>query len=191
MKTTEFNEYLYRNNIHVFTIADAAKIIGKPKAYASLFLFRDRALKRAVRGIYYTKYATEYEVASNIVYPSYISLISALRFYNLTEQIPNTIYVVTTKRHRPIDDLNGYRVEFRNVKKERMFGYRKTDGAFVADPEKAVIDMIYLNLFSEYAYEALEGRKLDLGKLYRYIEMEKVNTVKKHISLAINRPAVA
>ena len=191
MKTTEFNDYLYRNNIHVFTIADAAKIIGKPKAYTSLFLFRNKSLKRAERGIYYTKEATEYEIASNIVYPSYISLISALRFYNLTEQIPNVIYVVTTKRHKPIEDLNGYVVEFRNIKKERMFGYRKVDGAFVADPEKAVIDMVYLNLFREYADEVLEGGKINLSTLSKYIAMSKVNTVKEYIDSMTNGQAIA
>lgn len=191
MKTTEFNEYLSRNNIHVFTVADAAKIIGKPKGYTSLFLFRNKALKRAERGIYYTKDASEYEIASNIVYPSYVSLISALRFHNLTEQIPNTIYVITTKRHKPIEDLNGYRVEFKNIKKDRMFGYRKIDDAFVADPEKAVIDMIYLNLFREYADEAVENRRINQDILFKYIKMEKVNTVKDHINLITSRLAIA
>jgi predicted transcriptional regulator of viral defense system len=186
MKTTEFNSYLSKNNIHVFTIADAAKIIGKSKAYTALFLFRNKALKSVERGIYYTKDAGEYEVASNIVYPSYISLISALRFYNLTEQMPNIIYVITTKRHKPIEDMDGYRIEFKNVKKAMMFGYRKVDDAFVADPEKAVIDMLYLNLFTEYADEALENKKADLGKLFKYASMAGVNTVKKHIDLIVN-----
>jgi len=191
MKTSEFNEYLSRNNIHVFTIADAAKIIGKSRAYTSLFLFRNKALRLAERGIYYTKDATEYEIASNIVYPSYISLISSLRFHNLTEQIPNTIYVVTTKRHKPIGDINGYRIEFKNVKKGMMFGYRKIDGAFVADPEKAIIDMVYLNLFNEYADEAIEGNKVNLSTLSKYIGMVKVNTVKRYLNLIISRLAIA
>jgi len=191
MKTSEFNEYLSRNNIHVFTVADAAKIIGKSRAYTSLFLFRNKALRLAERGLYYTKDATEYEIASNIVYPSYISLISSLRFHNLTEQIPNIIYVVTTKRHKPIGDINGYRVEFKNIKKEMMFGYRKIDGAFVADPEKAIIDMVYLNLFNEYADEALEGNKVNLSTLSKYIGMVKVNTVKRYINLIVSRLAIA
>ena len=191
MKTSEFNEYLSRNNIHVFTIADAARIIGKSRAYTSLFLFRNKALRLAERGIYYTKDATEYEIASNIVYPSYISLISSLRFHNLTEQIPNTIYVVTTKRHKPIGDINGYRIEFKNVKKGMMFGYRKIDGAFVADPEKAIIDMVYLNLFNEYADEAIEGNKVNLSTLSKYIGMVKVNTVKRYLNLIISRLAIA
>ena len=181
MKTSEFNEYLSSNGIHLVTIADTARIIGKSKAYASLFLFRDKALKLAERGLYYTRDATEYEIASNIIYPSYVSLISSLRFHNLTEQIPNTIYIVTTKRHAPIADINGYRVEFRNVKKGMMFGYRKVDGAFVADPEKAIIDMIYFNIFYEYADEMLEKNKVDLSTLSRYLAMAGVGTIRRRV----------
>ncbi len=191
MKTQEFNEYLSRNGIHVVTIADAAKIIGKSKAYASLFLFRDKALKLAERGLYYTRDATEYEVASNIVYPSYVSLVSSLRFHNLTEQMPNTIYVVITKRHAPIEDLNGYRVEFRSVSKRMMFGYRKVDGAFVADPEKAIIDMIYFNIFHEYADEMLEEGKIDLGTLSRYLARAGVDTIRRRVARALGGMAIA
>lgn len=190
MKTSEFNEYLSKNRIHVLTVADVARIIGKPKAYASLFVFRDKALRLAERGLYYTKDASGYEIASSIVYPSYVSLISSLRFHNLTEQIPNIIYVVTTKRHGPIEDADGYRIEFKNVKREMMFGYRKIDGAFVADPEKAVIDMVYLGLFEEYASEAIENGKVDLGVLSKYLARTKIDSLRRRISL-VAKGAVA
>ena len=61
---------------------------------------------------------------------------------------------IGTRRHKAIGNLNGYIVEFSKVKKELMYGYRKVDDVFVADPEKAVIDMLYLNRFVGYA----EGR---------------------------------
>jgi predicted transcriptional regulator of viral defense system len=191
MKTSEFNDFLSRNNIHLVTIVDAAKIIGKSRAYASLFLFRNKRLRLAERGLYYTREATEYEVASNIVYPSYISLVSALRFHNATQQMPNIIYVITTKRHKPIKNLNGYRVEFKNVKKELMFGYRKVDDVFVADLEKAIIDMYYLNLFNEYADETLESDKINMETVWKYAEMTKVNTIKKHINFALSAMVTA
>ena len=171
MKTVEFNEMLRSNRIYLFRLADASRIIGKSKQYASLFLSRDKEIRRAIKGLYYTKDATEYEVASAILNPSYVSLVSALRFYNLTEQIPNIIYVVSYKRHRPVLDLNGYRVEFVTVKKSVFYGYEKSDRATVATPEKAVMDMLYLNRFTEYAYEAIEKRKIDRKKLLDYAMM--------------------
>ncbi|MCL5404497.1 MAG: hypothetical protein M1125_01490, partial [Candidatus Marsarchaeota archaeon] len=88
--------------ISVFSLEDASRIIGKPKHYTTVFLRRDRIVKRAANGVYYTPDASNYEIASSIVEPSYVSLISALRFYNITEQIPNTIYVLSSKRHSSI-----------------------------------------------------------------------------------------
>lgn len=171
MKTVEFNDMLRTNRIYLFTLADAMRLIGKPKQYTSLFLSRNKKIRMATRGLYYTEDATEYEVASAILNPSYISLISALRFHNLTEQIPHVIYVVSYKRHRPLPDLNGYGVEFVTINKRMFYGYEKIDGATVATPEKAVVDMLYLNRFAEYAYEAIEEGRVDSKKLLYYAVM--------------------
>jgi len=64
-----------------------------------------------------------------------------------------------------------------------MYGYAKIDDAFVADPEKAVVDMLYLGRFEEYALEAVESGKLNYEKLARYVELSGskkiIKTVKK------------
>lgn len=186
MKTIEFNEYLVRNNIEVFSINEAARIIGKAKNYTSLFLFRNKKIKLAEKGLYYRKDANEYAVATRVVYPSYVSLVSALRLHNITEQIPNIIYVVSSKRHRKIKSLNGYGVEFRTVKKKLMYGYRKIDNIFVADVEKAVVDMLYLNSFVEYAEEAVLNNSVDTKKLLHYAKLSKVNAIIKKVSYWID-----
>jgi predicted transcriptional regulator of viral defense system len=181
MKMEQLNDYLRGHKIEVFSVYDAAKFISKPAAYTSKFLSRDRYVRRAERGIYYTKDATEYGVASRIVFPSYATLVSSLRFYNLTEQIPHIIYIASPVQHRPITDLNGFEVNFKKIKKPLMYGYRKVDGAFVADPEKAVIDMIYLNEFVEYAEEAVEERNLSTAKLQNYAERSGVKSIIKRV----------
>ena len=173
MKTTTFNEILRSNHMYTFKLVDAARILDKQLKYASLFLSRNKQVKKALRGRYYTQDATEYEVASSILNPSYISLVSALRFYNLTEQMPHIIYVISFKRHRPIENLNGYRVEFVTLKKQMFYGYVKVDGAIVARPEKAIIDMLYINRFTEYAYETIEGGNLNIRLLVKYATMSK------------------
>lgn len=159
--------------MYTFKLVDAARILDKQLKYASLFLSRNKQVKKALRGRYYTQDATEYEVASSILNPSYISLVSALRFYNLTEQMPHIIYVISFKRHRPIENLNGYRVEFVTLKKQMFYGYVKVDGAIVARPEKAIIDMLYINRFTEYAYETIEGGNLNIRLLVKYATMSK------------------
>jgi predicted transcriptional regulator of viral defense system len=187
MKTNEFEAFISKSKLPVFTLTEAANIIGKPKHYASIFLSRNRHIKRAERGIYYTRDATEYEVASRIIAPSYISLVSALRFHNLTEQIPRFIYVLSFKRHREIKNLNGYKVIFKVVKKSLMFGYSNVDGVYVASPEKAVIDMFYLGEFVEYAEEAIESKKLNIGGLLKYAKATKDARLIKKINEAVEK----
>ena len=180
MKTEEFNRILQTNGISVFSLEDASRIIGKPKHYTTVFLRRDRIVKRAANGVHYTPDASNYEIASSIVEPSYVSLISTLRFYNITEQIPNTIYVLSPKRHSSIS-IDGTRIEFVKVKPSLMFGYKKIDGAMVAEPEKAIVDMLYLGRFEEYAEEAMESRAISREKLIGFAELAGRKDLAKRI----------
>lgn len=186
MRTEEFNDYLRDRKITVFSTYDAAKLISMPFAYTSKFLARDKYVKRAERGIYYTKDANEYEIASRILFPSYVSLVSALRFYNLTEQIPRRIYVIAMRQHKPINDLNGYIVEFSKIKKQLMYGYKRVDGVFVADPEKAVVDMLYFNRFVDYAEEVVENGNVNRVKLERYARQSGVKKIVEKLKGMVN-----
>jgi len=186
MMTENINRFLEKDGINLFSLNDAARIIVKPLHYTTVFLSRDKYIKRAARGIYYTPNANEYEVASFILYLSYISLVSALRFYNLTKQIPNIIYIISSKRHAPINDLNGYRVKFIKIRKDFMYGYSRIDNAFVAEPEKIVVDSFYLNRFVEYAEETIELGTLNFSKLLKYAQLtgkqSVINRIKKFVS---------
>ena len=186
MKTEEFNRILQTNGISVFSLEDASRIIGKPKHYTTVFLRRDRIVKRAANGVYYTPDASNYEIASSIVEPSYVSLISALRFHNMTEQIPNTIYVLSSKRHSGIS-IDGTRMEFVKVKPSLMFGYKKIDGTMVAEPEKAIVDMLYLGRFEEYAEEAMESKVISREKLVGFAELAGRKSLVKRIEKLLEK----
>ena len=181
MRTEELNDYLRSHKIRAFSIRDAARIISMPAAYASKFLSMDRYIMRAERGRYYTRDASEYEAASSVIFPSYVSLVSSFRFHNITEQMPRRIYVISTRQHRSIGDLNGYAIEFSKVKKRLMYGYKRVGGAFVADPEKAAVDMLYLNRFVEYAKEAAENGRLSREKFEKYAELSGVGKIMKQV----------
>ena len=186
MKTEEFNRILQTNSISVFSLEDASRIIGKPKHYTTVFLRRDRIVKRAANGVYYTPDASSYEIASSIVKPSYVSLISALRFYNITEQIPNTMYVLSPKRHNSIS-IDGTRIEFVKVKPSLMYSYKKIDGAMIAEPEKAIVDMLYLGRFEEYAEEAMESKVISREKLVGFAELAGRKSLVKRIGKLLEK----
>ncbi|MGC8496344.1 MAG: type IV toxin-antitoxin system AbiEi family antitoxin domain-containing protein [Candidatus Micrarchaeia archaeon] len=180
MQTKEFIRFLASRNITVFTLNDATKIIGLGKKYTSLFL--QRAIEKGVigrveRGLYYIKSnANEYEIASSVLNPSYVSMVSALAYYGLTTQIPRLVYVVSTKRHKSIKLTNGYEIIFKHVKQAMMFGYHKeaNGNVFMADPEKAIVDIFYFADVNDLDEDALERPpRLDVAKLTRYSEASK------------------
>ena len=144
------------NETAVFTVRDAARILGKTGAYASKFLHNRQGIERIEGGRYCIEGTPIDVVASHMVHPSYLSLISALRFYNLTAQIPAERYVVTTARHLPAV-FRGNRMRFIKVSKRLMFGFGSVNGAVVATPEKAFIDALYLKRAMWYTEEFKNG----------------------------------
>jgi predicted transcriptional regulator of viral defense system len=87
-------------------------------------------------------------VANWLVHSSYVSLHSALAHHGL---IPEAVLVTTsvsTSRPAGWDTPLG-RFEYRHVKTDLLFGFELTDlgseqAAFVATPEKALLDLVYL-----------------------------------------------
>ena len=86
-------------------------------------------------------------VANHLLKASYVSLQSALAFYGL---IPDTIQrILSVGAGRPVrfeTQMGTY--EYRHVKTEVLRGYRMMDlhgqQALVATPEKAILDLVYL-----------------------------------------------
>jgi predicted transcriptional regulator of viral defense system len=87
-------------------------------------------------------------VANRLMQPSYVSLQSALAYYGLIpEYVPVTTSVTTMRTDRWHTPLGSY--AFRHVKTDLFREYRLVDvtpeqRAFVASPEKALLDLIYL-----------------------------------------------
>lgn len=156
----------------VFTIGDASKLTGKPQAYLSRLLPTSSKIRRLERGKYYLDGADIYEIASNVIYPSYVSLFSAFRYYDLTTQEVARISVLSVRRHGPLK-VGGTTVEFTSVGRERLFGYARHGNAFIATAEKAIIDSLYLNRPGYHdVRDAFENAKreglVDIGKMKRY-----------------------
>lgn len=168
MRPSEIIETFKENGKRVFNLSEYAIMADKSNKYSSLILAKNKEVRRIEGGKFYIKGTNIYEIASNIVYPSYISLFSALRYYNLTTQIFNTIFVLSARSHKTIE-LEDYRIKFIRLNKERIFGYVNKDGIYIASIEKAIADCIYFNLPEEYIKRALaEAETIDYKKLFTY-----------------------
>lgn len=88
-----------------------------------------------------------FQVANKLQKASYVSLQSALAFYGLIPEVVTSTTSVSTGRPERLETPLGI-YEFRHLKTEFLFGYRTIDlgdqNAFVAIPEKALLDLIYL-----------------------------------------------
>lgn len=123
-------------------------------------------------------------VANHLQKASYVSLQSALSFYGLIPDVVNITTSVSTGRPERLETPLGI-YEFRHIKTELLFGYRMTEfgeqSALVATPEKALLDMIYLQPGGESTAYLKELRLQNTEKLDKDLlrkQSGKFNTLK-------------
>ncbi len=118
-------------------------------------------------------------VANRMVPGSYVSLQMALGHYHLIPEHVAVVTSVTTQRPGQRENKFG-RFMYRHIKPSLFFGieYRLLIGdeyAYVATPEKALLDLIYLRPHGDSAAYIeslrLQGLEiLDIDRLYRFAE---------------------
>ena len=121
------------------------------------------------------------EIAFLMYQPSYLSMESALAWYGFIPEIVYAYTNVTAKITRTFENVYG-RFIYRHVKSELFWGYveMKTDHSpyLLAEPEKALLDYLYLNLArikSESDFDSIRlnrdqiGERLDENKFRKYL----------------------
>jgi predicted transcriptional regulator of viral defense system len=115
-------------------------------------------------------------IATRVAYPAYVSFWSALHFHGLTEQVPRTVSVVTTRRHKSLD-FAGASFVFVHVAPHKFFGYEQERvgdlPVLVAEVEKALVDSLdqlrYAGGLSEVGKALYLAReRLDLAHVVEY-----------------------
>jgi predicted transcriptional regulator of viral defense system len=107
-------------------------------------------------------------VIANIVQvPSYISLMTALDYYEITTQmqrdfIESVVIKRTTKKQIEETFLN-----YTRISPHLYHGFVKRQGFFIAEPEKAFLDAVYLMSFGRYSLDmpSINFGKLNLDKI--------------------------
>ena len=117
--------------------------------------------------------------------PSYISLATALDFYELTTQMQRNFFEsVALKRTKKID-INGNIFRYTRIRNRLYHGFKKEKGVFIATPEKALLDAVYLMSYGRYALDlsAIDPKKIDGNELMRLSKEFPVRTrdmLKRH-----------
>ena len=125
-------------------------------------------------------YTGAFLVANILEIPSYISLTSALSFYEITTQIQRDFFEsVSLKRTKDIN-IGEKTFVFRKIGRALYGGFKKIDGYFIATPEKALLDAAYLTSIKRYDLDvnALNLGKIDKKKIKKDISMYPEMTLK-------------
>lgn len=173
----------------VFNIAKVAAITGNNRKYTAVLvsrLVKQGKIIQLGRDMYTTK-KDPFLIASHIYWPSYISLWAAIRYYNLTEQLPANIEVITPFRSRKktIPFVNS-KIIFTLTKPKYFFGFKKieyeNEAVFIAEKEKALIDGA---LFKKISFSELEEilqnnkKKINISRLINYAVKTQNKTLLK------------
>jgi predicted transcriptional regulator of viral defense system len=148
MKDVKLIQTLKSFNKPYFTLSDLEKILNVKKD--SLYVTLNRLVKNGVlirlkRGIYEPEFKEpELEKTANeLYYPSYLSFETALSRYGIISQIPYSLTFATFRKSKKILLMNR-EIEYKQIKKDYFFGYMLDNGVYVAEPEKAVLDQLYM-----------------------------------------------
>lgn len=166
MKQVDLLKKLKNLSKSYYTIADLQIIFQESRAAARKDVHRlvkQGVLKKIGRNIYlspFSAYDPE-RIAADFYAPCYLSFESALAKYGISSQIPYTITFATPRRSKKIT-LGNQEVEYKRVKLGLFFGYKLAKGLPIAEPEKTLLDQLYMVSLGK---AKLDFEELDLHEL--------------------------
>lgn len=109
----------------------------------------------------------KFRVANLVQVPSYISLMTALDYHNVTTQMQRDFYEsVAVQRTKEIQ-INSTIFRYTKIQNTLYFGFGREEGFFIASPEKALLDAFYLMSYGRYAFDmdSIDADRLDIDHL--------------------------
>lgn len=142
---------LYDSHITCFTtktLRDLVNTTIQPSTFFSLLkkLEKSRVLEKVERNKYILlgKTIPDFTLANFLYEPSYISLESALNYYGILSQFPHEITSITPKK--PIGKIiQGKTYRYGHIQHTLYWGYEQQGEFLIAQPEKALLDLLYMH----------------------------------------------
>ncbi|GAB4541740.1 MAG: hypothetical protein Fur002_10710 [Anaerolineales bacterium] len=142
---------IYQSKMELFTVKTLRDMLGKSVSQAAFFSILARLTSQNIlQKLERDKYrlvggrAHDFCVANFLYEPSYVSLEAALNFHGVLSQFPYEIASMTPRK--PVTKIIGEKVfRYARIKKTLFWGYEALDGFLIAQPEKALLDLLYLS----------------------------------------------
>jgi predicted transcriptional regulator of viral defense system len=197
---TELVFTLERESRTLFTVDDAREILDCSDEVLRVVLWRlalKGRIQRVKKGHYLlvpAKAGYNTKWSEHVLYfidgmldEYYVSYWTALSYWQMTEQIPHTVFIATTKRRRDFTYSDTVPIHFVTVSPHKLFGWTKEsigDQSFrISDKEKTIIDSLDLPQYAGGILEAAKGfsHHLDWHKMAKYADRLRNGTVHKRL----------
>lgn len=172
----------------LFRPADVSEFLGRTKIAVRFLIHRLNKkgdILRLKPGLYRfaDAHIPDVYLANKIYEPSYVSLEYALSYHQLIPEVVYEITSVTTRTTRKFE-VAGKIFSFRSIKQDAFTGYfletRRSVGFFIAEPEKAVVDWVYLHGPRKPPdVSRLRKEKLNRRKIFAYAALFKKTWLSK------------
>lgn len=160
----------YEEIARVLGISPASAMVSASRYVRQGLLVRIKRNTYVLREVWNAVGRTDKFVLVNMgQMPSYISLTTALDYYEITTQVQRDFFEsVAVKRTKEIQ-ADGSVFRYSKIAGNLYFGFKKEKGFFIATAEKALVDAFYLMSYGRYALDisALNSDKLDRNEIFR------------------------
>jgi len=175
MKITE----LKKISTICFGYEDIARVLGISPASAKVTASRytrQGILLRLKRNMYVLREIwnaagreTKFLLANLAQVPSYISLMTALDYFEITTQVQRNFFESVAVRRSKELNLNSTVFRYVKLAPNLYNTFKKEKDFFIATPEKALLDAFYLMSYGRYSLDlsSLDSAKIDRQEIAR------------------------
>ena len=119
-----------------------------------------------------------FQTANLLQVPSYISLTTALEYYEITTQIQRNYIECVSIRRTLTKIIKGLTFRFSKVSETLYFGFEKKNNMYIAQPEKALLDSVYLISLGRYSLDiaAISKNRIDQKILMQMVKAYPIKT---------------
>lgn len=137
-----------KRHIKLFSYAYLVQALDSPPQHVSTQLTRlvqKGVLTKIAKGWYENPFnpASPEEIAMRLRYPAYLSMEYLLSKESILSQRTFTLTVMSLKR-RYTFTVKDTKLEYHQLSKPLFFGYTTRNGIHIAEPEKALLDLLYI-----------------------------------------------
>lgn len=124
-----------------------------------------------------------FKIANIIEVPSYISLKSALIYYEITTQIQRSAFESISLKRTVKMNIDETIFNYYKINPKYYKNFIRKDDFFIATKEKSFLDALYLYSFGKYKFDisSIDFEKLDFKILKREIKNYPLKTQKKYL----------